>query len=567
MHRRFFIAVPSLALLTACGGGGNGVPSPVVSATVTPSPTPSSGTGTVVFTVGQGQSVQSRRTQYVSPNTQSIVVTFGAKAYGVDFIQGSSGCTGAAPNLACTVRFTAPTGSDTFSISAYDKYGGAGNLLSQTQVTVGVVAGTNNVKAVLDGAPATANLPRAINLPEATATSVPFTVTAYDADGAAIVGPGNYTTPVALSDSDTSGGTSVTSSVAGPAAQAAVTYNGTGSPPAGASIVAQVGNSSTQNAGTGLLRVVPQYTQYDVPSGQQAANMSAASDGTLWMVESGNPSGVTMKLLHVSASGTPTEIALSNSLGQGVDDTIVGPDGALWCLTGPMYGAPTAEIVRLDASGNASTYTNANLSTYMGVAGMTIGPDNRIWFVQHGEIGAIDMSGNFTFYPAPNTPSGLTPNFSDITVGPDANLWATEGSQGGLVRITTSGTMTYFPTAGVTPVQLARLGSSFIVTTSSTALYQIDTSGIVQKTYTLWNFPSARVITASNGSVWVPIGGDIAGGSVIARVSASGTLSNVSIPYPRDPGNGSPQISRLASAADGSMWYVRDAAYGRITVH
>ena len=152
MKRRFLSIVPACAFVAACGGGGNGGSPPVVTATAMPSPA----TATVTFTIGQGQSIQSRRTQYVSPRTQSVVVTYGAKAYGVDFIQGSSGCTGAVPNLVCTVQFTAPTGSDTFSISAYDKYGGIGNLLSQAQVTVSVVSGTNTVKAVLDGVPASA---------------------------------------------------------------------------------------------------------------------------------------------------------------------------------------------------------------------------------------------------------------------------------------------------------------------------------------------------------------------------------------------------------------------------
>jgi streptogramin lyase len=564
MQGRFFIIVPALAVLAACSGGSgaNSGGTPVVT---TPTPIPSPTSGTVVFTIGQNQSVQTRRAQYVSPHTLSVVVTFGAQAYDVDFIQGSSGCTGAAPALVCSVQFSAPAGSDDFAIAAYDQYGGRGNVLSQTKITVNVAGGINTVKAVLDGVPVSVGIARAINLPEALATSVPFAVTAYDADGAAIVGPGNYTAPIQFSTTDKTGGTVVTSSVSSPSTSPTVTYNGTSAVSSGAYVIAQVGNSTTQSSGNGLLRVVPQYSEYNVPSGQPTQAIAAAPDGTMWAIESGNPFGQTMKLLHI-ANGSATEV--SSTAAEGVGAMTVGPDGALWCLTGPMWGGPTG-ILRLDASGNATTYTNATLSGYMNPYGLVAGPDNRVWFVNHGSVGAVDMSGNITIYPSPTTPSGLKAAFQDITVGPDGNLWATDNAQGGIVRITASGTMTYFVTSGVTPARIAKFGNALMV--SSTAnpltLYQFDTSGNQQATYTLPNFISAGMTLASNGSLWVPIGSDVAGGSAIARVSANGTLSTISVPYPNDPGIAAPQIGALASAADGSMWYLRDTTYGRITVH
>jgi streptogramin lyase len=318
------------------------------------------------------------------------------------------------------------------------------------------------------------------------------------------------------------------------------------------------------------LRVVPQYSQYNTPSGQSPGDITAAPDGALWAIEGGNPFGQMMKLLHVSANGTASETTLSSSLGQGVAGMVVGADGALWCVSSPMYGGATG-ILRLDASGNGTLYTNPNLSLYVSSGiGLTAGPDQRVWFVNHGAIGAIDTSGNFTFYPSPTTPSGLTASFVDITVGPDGNLWATDNAQGGLVRITPSGSMTYFLTAGVTPMRIAKYGNSLIVSASNTntlTLYQFDTSGSQQKTYTLPNFITAAMTNASNGSLWIPIGTDITGGSVIARISAAGMLSTITVPYPNDPGIGAAQILGLASAADGSMWYVRDTTYGRITVH
>lgn len=571
MLRRFFFCVPLLAALVACGGGGGGASPSLPPAPVsTPSSAPSN--ATVQFTVGQNQSVQIvRAPNYISPRTLSVAVTYGEIAYTVDFIQGSAPCTGAIPKLVCTVQVTAPEGMDTFGIAAYDSYAGAGQVLSKTYVTVNVVSGVNNVHAVLDGVPADVSVQKAINVPEGVATSVPFTVTAYDADGAAIVGPGNYTAAVGLTDNDSGGGTSVTAKVSGPGAQPVLTYNGTSAVAYGSYVIANANGIATQGSGTGVIRVVPQYTQYNTPSGRNAIAVASASDGSMWVMEGGGVAPtLSMAIAHVGANGVPSEMPLSSSLGQGVASMIVGPDGALWCSTGPMHGASAPEILSIDSGGAVTSYTNAQMDT---PGRIIVGPDNRLWFVERGGIGAIDTSGNLSFYAYPSAPNGLSAVFSDIAVGPDGNLWATEAAQGGLLRVTTSGTMTYFPMPAISgtsyyalPNAIAAQGSMLDVASNRT-IYQFDTSGNVLKTYELPSFAVGGMTRASNGSMWVPIGDDVAGGSVIARLSSAGTLSTIAIPYPNDPGITAPYISRIAGAADGSMWYARDVTYGRIVVH
>lgn len=562
MQGRFFLAAAALVVLAACGGGGGQQSVLIPPPTATPVPAASP---TVSFTIGQNQAVQIVRSpQYVSPHTLSVAVVYGGKAYGVDFIQGSSGCTGVIPNLVCTVQFNAPPGSDTFTINAYDAYGGAGQVLSTAHVTVNVVAGVNKVSAVLDGVPAGASVPRAINVPEGIATSVPFNVTAYDADGAAIVGPGNYTEPVALSDSDTGGGTSVSASVGGPGVQPTVTYNGTSALSTSAYVTAAVSRTSTQGSGTGLIRVVPQYTQYTTPSGHAARTIAPAADGSMWIIEEPTvfpPSP--MSIAHVSASGSATEIPVNLPAEEGVESAVVGPDGALWCAASPMYGWSGSAIVRIDASGNVTTYTNASLNYPWHII---VGPDNRMWFAQRGAVAAIDTSGTFTFYAFPNAPSGMPVASETIAAGPDGNLWVPDSNEGGLLRITPAGATTFFPLPS-SGTGIAVQGSSLYVTGTSTAVYRVDTSGNVQNTYTLSAFGLNGVIApASNGTLWIPSGWDTAGGSVIGRLSANGALSYISIPYPNDPGIGTPQITYAVSAADGSMWYVRDNTYGRIVV-
>lgn len=563
MQGRLVLSALALLVLAACGGGGGGggTPSvPITMPTATPAPAASP---TVQFTIGQNQAVQIVRARhYVSPKTLSVVVVYSGTAYGVDFIQGSSGCSGSIPNLVCTVQFNVPPGSAQFTINAYDAYGGVGQLLSTAQVTVNVVAGVNKVSAVLDGVPKSASLPRAINVPEAVATSVPFAVTAYDADGAAIVGPGNYYDTVTLSDSDTGGGTSVTPTVTGPAAQPTVTYNGS-STVHNAYITASVVGFNTQGSATGLIRVVPQYAQYNTPSGHMARTIVPAPDGSLWLVEDETVApNSPMSIAHVSASGSATEIPVNLPAAQGVESAVLGPDGALWCATNPMYGFPNSAIVRIDSSGNATTYTNAGLNFPTHIV---LGPDNRLWFAQRSGIGAVDTSGNFSFYAYPTTPNGATARSDSIVAGPDGNLWSPDGTQGGLMRITPAGAITYFLLPSV-PTGIAVQGSSLYVPSQYT-VYQVGTSGSVQQTYTISDLAFGSGITpASNGSLWSPAGWDVAGGTVIARLTPSGAVSYISVPYPSDPGIGTPQITYMTSAADGSMWYVRGSTYGRIVV-
>jgi hypothetical protein len=456
-----------------------------------------------------------------------------------------------------------------FTIATYDQYAGRGNELSTTQVIVTVSSGMNKVQAVLDAVPVSASVQRVVSLPEATPTSVPLAVTAYDADGAMIVGPGNYTTPVILTDSDSSGGTTVTPKLSGPASKAVVTYNGTANV-TNAYISAQVGKSSTQGQTTGFLRVVPQYSEFNTPSGDPATLIAAARDGTMWVFE--DASSQSMILAHVTASGVATEMPIDSSIVHGVGSAVAGPDGALWCVTGSMWGASTPAVVRIDSAGNPTAYTNAGLSSYGGGAGIVVGPDNRMWFPQRGSIVAIDTSGNFTFYSYPTTPIGLDAVFTGITVGPDGNLWAAESDQGGLLRITTAGVMTYFtsPTVGtssnyVQPTGIATQGNYLDVTSNNT-LYQIDTSGNLHATYALPNFNEGGITTASNGAAWVPSQNDPGGGTFIGRLSATGALTTISLPYLNDPWTSVPTIAHLASAADGSMWYTRGNAYGRIVV-
>jgi sugar lactone lactonase YvrE len=219
MHR--LLAALGFIVLAACGGGGSHTVPPVANV---PAQTNSNAQGRAAFTITiPPVSAQAKaRVQYISTNTQSMVVTLtmvngapfvGASAVSaVNLTPSSPSCSGTP--LTCTVTVIAVAGNDTFSVSTYDAQQTnpspappAGHLLSTAAVTVAVVAGQTSSPAaplVLNGVPASITATFATDaLTAAHVTGsqtagfaivgnqpYSFTFSAQDASGATIVGPG-----------------------------------------------------------------------------------------------------------------------------------------------------------------------------------------------------------------------------------------------------------------------------------------------------------------------------------------------------------------------------------------
>ncbi len=174
-----------------------------------------------------------RGPRYVSVNTQSAAIAVnGAAPAVIDLAAGSPACsTPAGGGRTCTLTLTAPVGSDRFAETLYATTDGTGPALSQSATTATIVAGTANVvNLALDGVIATLDLSLANAAPSAgTPANIGLTVTAADASGAAIIGANPFSNSVALSDSDTSGLTTLSKTVLNSPADAAnitIAYNG-----------------------------------------------------------------------------------------------------------------------------------------------------------------------------------------------------------------------------------------------------------------------------------------------------------------------------------------------------
>ncbi|HTJ26722.1 MAG TPA: hypothetical protein VMA36_11235 [Candidatus Limnocylindria bacterium] len=252
-------------LLAACGGGSHSIPALTNAAGTAPaSSAPQSAqksTASVKITIPAKTASTTmsgtRSPQYVSSSTQSMVFSSldgSGKATQLaefDLTPTSPGCSAVTGGgTQCTETLGAPSGSDTFGVTAYDQTGGKGNALSTATLAATLTAGANNtIPLVMDGVAATAQVVVGTGtLPVGTAGSTIVTVQAKDAQGNTIVGPGGFTTPFTLAIANDTYGTLKLSqtSIAKPGDIATLSYNGLSL--VGATINATASNVTTTPA-------------------------------------------------------------------------------------------------------------------------------------------------------------------------------------------------------------------------------------------------------------------------------------------------------------------------------
>src|ERR1700688_3755170 len=209
---RIAVSVALAGVLSACSGGGTqSVPSSLHS---------NAQMVQVIFTYNWNGTLSTARTpKYVPATPRSIGVS----------VNGGTSQFLNAP--ASTMVIDAPVGTDTFAITAFDDQNGQGNVLSRASVTKQIVAGAaNSVSATLNGVITSLTISLSNTSPNAgVPATVNVNVAAKDADGNVIVGPGDYSTTINLSitDSTNSGTLSLsTTNLPNSATTATLTYTG-----------------------------------------------------------------------------------------------------------------------------------------------------------------------------------------------------------------------------------------------------------------------------------------------------------------------------------------------------
>lgn len=230
MNRRLLsgigAAVCAAAIFAGCGGGGGSTSGPIP-----PTTTPTAGSTAVtkiasasftfVLPFQRAQSIK-RGAKFVSPSTQSVKVallTVNGVAPStpvtntVNIGATQPGCTANGNGVSCNVSLDAPTGSDTFSVTAYDGLSAGGNIIGSATVptTILYANAANHVTLSLSGIIASIALfsplsycsgecyPTLYAVGIGTPTKALIIPIALDAAGNQILLPGTYDQPITVS--------------------------------------------------------------------------------------------------------------------------------------------------------------------------------------------------------------------------------------------------------------------------------------------------------------------------------------------------------------------------------
>jgi streptogramin lyase len=541
--------------LAACSGGGTTTPH--VAAVSQPSATPQpAGASLVVHIPGPTAVVSSgvRKTRDTSAATASLVVALGTQTLATTNVSTCAGASGGGHT--CTIPVSVATGTDTFTITAYDQPSGAGTVLASGSVQATIVAGqSTSVPVTLSGVMTTLELSvQNAYLPAGTAGTTPVVVQALDPDGNTIIG--NYASTVTLALADTSGvtslsGTSVTSS------SSAVTLAYTGANFDQTTITA---SASGMTAVSAIFEPDPTVTNaWQIITGSAnpfngfgGTTMVLGPDGNVWI------SGATAnEIAKVTANGTITQFPLTDG-GQTPMGLNVGPDGNFWFLE-----VNSGVVARMTPSGTITDYTiPVGPVGFTQPSVMTVGKDGNLWFVDQAqdELFRVTLQGAMTGFPMPPNAFG-----QGIVTGPDGNLWVTDGGDTAVLVFSTAGALLaqYPLPANASPygICVGPDGNLWI------AEYGINAVGRMTPTGTFSSYPvptgfSApyQVYSGPDGYVWfTESGASVAIAGKIGRVTTSGTMMR---DYPVSDQLGQFHVQYIAFDANKNLWFDEWLAFG-----
>jgi virginiamycin B lyase len=295
--------------------------------------------------------------------------------------------------------------------------------------------------------------------------------------------------------------------------------------------------------------------------GADPEGITLGTDGAYWFVEFN-----ISQIGRIDTNGVVTEFVIPSTASHPVSIT-TGPDGNLW-FTESSYPV----LGRINTNGGVTNITEFKTFTGTVATGITKGPDGRLWvldFAGQFNSGAVTNGGVMAFGVGPN---GLTSsNYyntnltvhsrpSNITTGPDGNLWFTEQLTGRIGRITTNGVISesaYLPT-NCLPYDIITGpdGAMWFTEYASNKVGRIDTNLNLTAEYPLPTNPTGLtldnpygLVLANDGSIWYTdtiascLGQIVLAGTNIAATNLSFTPTTNAFPR------------RLATGPDGNIWF------------
>jgi streptogramin lyase len=223
----------------------------------------------------------------------------------------------------------------------------------------------------------------------------------------------------------------------------------------------------------------------------------------------------------------------------------------------------------------AQTVTEFPLPTAnAGPAGITLGPDGALWFVEYSgnKIGRITTGGTITEFPLPAHNYGSNGGPQAIVTGSDGNLWYLINDDSGVIPQPIVGRMTPQGVVAEFPVPIAQGTQPFAhniapgpdgalwFTLVEAAVGRITVDGTITILPVVPSAAHAVGITAGpDGALWFTDAS--ASAAAIGRITPTGVASSFGLPTK----TANPQP--ITKGPDGALWFGERsaAAIGRIT--
>jgi streptogramin lyase len=205
----------------------------------------------------------------------------------------------------------------------------------------------------------------------------------------------------------------------------------------------------------------------DIPEKCGIRSTTSDSQGNLWFNffcfgEVTNKSLIMFDNIgSLSPDGNFKAYKLEN--GEVINDIEIGPDNTIWftekVVTIDPLDKDTLRIGRLKLDGSIDYFLYSDDKAKQ-LGRLTLGSDGNLWFMvfnfdRNTPIGKITPNGEMQMYSLPDAIA----TGSNLVLGSDGNIWVAmvnqegwspEFKQGGLVRITPQGEVTYFETEPIT---------------------------------------------------------------------------------------------------------------------
>ncbi len=172
---------------------------------------------------------------------------------------------------------------------------------------------------------------------------------------------------------------------------------------------------------------------------------------------------------------------------------------------------------------------------------------------------AADPGEIFTF----QIPGSVVDNPEAVTLGPDRNVWFTNGGSGRVGRITVNGTITMFSLAGVSHprgIVTGPDGRLWFTSGDNNRIYRMATNGGSLTHFTAAGVSNPGGITVGpDGALWFTNRGN----GRIGRITTAGaitTFSNANL-------DGNDILTHIVTGADGNLWFTpfKSQAIWRLT--